>query len=308
MIGRLRRLWHSRDWMLIPLGLLVILSVGWWLLDRQRSPDDDGPAYRTDWAVAKGDASRGPTIGMALSPAGFGTVTSAPPVLAPMAPEHSRATGEGGVAADVAPFVRAWPRDVRISWPGDGLMVCTAEGPPSYSGKLVLIDGCLRFQREGAAAPGPLVVLRGVSLARDADNYLAVGAPDAPAEYQLRVGEPDGVFAGVGCSMDGPVPAPPELARQCGVGDMIRPGIVKRRPVCSAAYLERRRELQRQERETLARLRRDRQACIARTGKEAGCPPDVIPSNMELFNPPCRMPAGADQASHGSSRQPKPSR
>ena len=197
------------------------------------------------------------------------------------------------VAGDVARFVRAWPRQVRLDPPPDGMTVCTLEGLPRYTGKLVLVDGCLRFQPKNSASPGPLVLTGAIRLSRDAENYLSVGSADAPPEYRLRVGERGGVFIGVGCSMDAPVPAPPQLAKQCGANEMIRRGTIKSEPVCSAAYLERRRKLQRQERQTGARLRADRDACIRRTGAERGCPPAAIPASPELFDPPCRLPAGA---------------
>lgn len=305
----LRRLWHSRDWMLIPLGAIILVSLGWWLIGHAIIPESDGPRWRTDWTIEPGEADAGPTVGMTLSAAGYGTVTQAPPVEAAMAPDDGGGSRQSpDVAPDVARFLRAWPREVRLDRPPGGELVCTLEGPAHYAGKLVLVDGCLRFQAADARSPGPLVLAGATGLFRDEENYLSLGAPAAPREYRLRVGEPGGVLIGVGCSMDGPVPAPRALAEQCGVGQMIRLGTIKRKPVCSSAYLERRRQLQRQEQETTARLRRERAACVARTGAPAGCPPDVIPANMELFDPPCRLPVGADQASQGSSTQPNPSR
>ena len=293
-MARLGRLWQSRDWMLVPLGALVLMSAAWSVLDLGAPARIDPPRYRTDWAVPPGDANAGPTVGMTLSEEGYGTVIDAPAVEAPMASvEVGGSVRMPAVATDVARFLRAWPRQVRLDRPPDGMTVCTLEGLPRYAGKLVLVDGCLRFQPENAAAPGPLVLAGAIVLSRDTENYLSVGSPDAPPEYRLRVGERGGVFVGVGCSMDAPVPAPPELARQCGADEMIRLGTIKREPVCSDAYLERRRELQRQERETGARLRRDRDACAQRTGTETGCPPAAFPANPELFDPPCRLPAGS---------------
>jgi hypothetical protein len=291
----LRRLWQGRDWMLIPLGALVLMAAGWSLIDLGAgAASDEPPRYRTDWAVSPGDANAGPTVGMTLSEDGYGTVTDAPAVEAPMASAEARGSVPVPmVASDVARFVRAWPRQVRLNPPADGMTVCTLEGQPRYAGRLVLIDGCLRFQPANSASPGPLVLAGGAGLSRDADNYLAIGSPDAPPEYRLRVGEPDGVFIGIGCSMDAPVPAPPELARQCGVGEMVRLGTIKRKPVCSRPYLERRRELQRQERETTARLRRDRDACVQGGGTATKCPPAAFPADPELFDPPCRLPAAA---------------
>lgn len=291
----LRRVWQSRDWMLIPLGALVLSWAGWWLVHHLLGADGSrAPHYRTVWAVAPGDADAAPTVGMMLSAEGNGTVTHAPSVVAPMASADARGSVPvPAVARDVARFVRAWPRQVRLDPPSEGMTVCTLEGLPRYAGKLVLVDGCLRFQPKNSASPGRLVLAGAISLSRDAENYLSVGSPDAPLEYQLRVGEPDGVFIGVGCSMDAPVPAPPELAKQCGADEMIRLSTIKRKPVCSPTYLERRRDLQRRERQTAARLRRDRDLCVQRTGTETGCPPAAFPASPELFDPPCRLPAGS---------------
>lgn len=289
-----RRLWHSRDWMLIPLGLTVLSAFGWWLLDGRTDAVPNGPSLRTDWAVEPGDEKAPPTVGMAISADGYGTVTDAPRVDAEMvADEGGRTPPASAVAPDVARFIRAWPRKIRLDAPPTGELVCTLEGPARYVGRLVLIDGCLRFQPDNASSPGPLVLAGAAGLFRDERNYLSLGAADASPEYQLRVGEPDGVFVGVGCSMDGPVPAPRDLAEQCGVRQMIQLGTVKRKPACFPAYLERRRQLQRQELAARVRLRRERAACVARRGTTAGCPPDVVPANLELFDPPCRLPPGA---------------
>ncbi len=179
------------------------------------------------------------------------------------------------------------------------------EGQPHYPGRIVLVDGCLRFQDAGTTEPGPLVL--GIpSVHRDKEGYLAVGLRDAGPEFEIRVGEPDGVFAGVGCSMDRPVPAPPEVAQVCGVETMRRLGTIKRKRLCTAgelAQLERERE---NHAKSQKRLRQATAACLARGTPERGCPPPIAPPPPTLFAPDCLIKP--PQSSHGSSTQPKPSR
>lgn len=294
MLNGLRRLWRSRDWMLIPLAAIAILAAAWWVITEVLLSRAETRTYHIDWQVDPGDRAAGPTTGMVVEESGYGTVMDVPTVQAPMTGDEGGGPfSEPSIAPDVARFVRALPREVRTDPAPAGPIVCTLEGLPRYAGRLVLVDGCLRFHHDGEATPGPLV-LAPVSLARDKENYLAVGPTDAPPEYRLRVGEPGGVFLGVGCSRDGPVPAPEDLARQCGVDRMIRLGTIKRKPLCSPAYLNRRDLLRREERETAGRLQRAHDACVARTGSQQECPPAAFPPNIELFDPPCRLPPGTD--------------
>ena len=96
-----------------------------------------------------------PTVGMRLEPSGFGTVTDAPRVLAERAPPGSMIGQTSGdtIAPDVARFLRGVPRERWENVPEKRITVCTLEGPPSYSGRIVLSDGCLRFRDEGSDRP-----------------------------------------------------------------------------------------------------------------------------------------------------------
>lgn len=167
--------------------------------------------------------------------------------------------------------------------------MCTLEGPPHYQGRVVLVDGCLRFHEEGSAKPGPLVL--GIpSVHRDAQNYLAIGLRSASPEFEIRVGEPGGVFIGVGCSMDNPVPAPPKLARACGVTEMRRLAVIKRERLCSESELEAP-DRKRAEMDAMQnRLRADHDRCVAGGTPANACPPPVAPQPVELFRPDCRIP------------------
>ena len=244
-----------------------------------------------------------PTVGMRLEPSGYGTVTNAPSVVAERDPPGSMLgfISSNTIAPDVARFLRGVPREWWESVPQKRITVCTLEGPPSYSGRIVLIDGCLRFQDEGSEKPGPLVL--GIpSVHRDSAGYLAVGMRNGGDEYEIRVGEPEGVFLGVGCSKDHPVQAPPDVARACGVDTLRRLGTIKRKPICSA---EDRAQIERYRRES--GLTADQNEAAKRACREAGTPERLCLPPMPPIPPPpnlsdCRLEP--PQSSQGSSTQP----
>lgn len=292
LLRSLHKLWLSRDWLLIPLGALVLLGGLGWLASRLFAPESSWPPrFETAWGIDKGSAKAAIPPGMTLSNEGFGTIAEAPALRPQMAPAGSQPEPLAGppVAPDVARFLRAWPRLRRANPPNDGVAICTLEGIPVYRGRLVLVDGCLRYQREGEPSPGPLAVLSHSAIFRDEQGYLTVGLPEGPAEYRLRVGEA-GTMRGNGCSQDALLPAPPDLAKACGVREMIRFSGVGRKPVCSAEYLAQLETLRQQERETLDRLKREREACIARGTPGEACPPGVAPTHPELADPACYLP------------------
>lgn len=280
--------------------ILYFVPNAWWRGDFDYEP----PRRIVEWVSGGEESGAGPTEGMTVGPDGFGTVTEAPAILARKAPEGAPDgfRPENPIAPDVARFIRTVPRERLLNAPKDGMRVCDAEGPPHYQGRLVLVNGCLRFEDEGSAEPGPLVL--GIpSVHRDAGNYLAVGLRDAAPEYELRVGESGGVFIGVGCSMDDPVPAPPELARMCDVSEMRRIGTIKRERLCTDAELEELARMRGEFEATQARLAAEHDSCVAQGITANACPPPVAPPPMNLYYPGCRIPDAA-QPSHGSSTQP----
>ncbi len=244
-----------------------------------------------------------PTVGMRLEPSGYGTVTDAPSVVAERDPPGSMLglTSGNTIAPDVARFLRGVPRERWENVPEKRITVCTLEGPPVYPGRIVLIDGCLRFQDEGSEKPGPLVL--GIpSVHRDSAGHLAVGMRNGGDEYEIRVGEPEGEFLGVGCSKDRPVQAPPEVARACGVDTLRRLGTIKRKPICSA---EDRAQIERYRRES--GLTAEQNEAAKRACREAGTPERLCPPSMPPIPPPpnlsdCRLEP--PQSSQGSSTQP----
>ena len=244
-----------------------------------------------------------PTVGMRLEPSGYGTVTDAPSVVAERDPPGSMLglTSGNTIAPDVARFLRGVPRERWENVPEKRITVCTLEGPPVYPGRIVLIDGCLRFQDEGSEKPGPLVL--GIpSVHRDSAGHLAVGMRNGGDEYEIRVGEPEGEFLGVGCSKDYPVQAPPDVARACGVDRLRRLGTLKRKPICST---EDRAQIERYRRES--GLTAERNEAAKRACREAGTPERLCPPPMPPIPPPpnlsdCRLES--PQSSQGSSTQP----
>ena len=244
-----------------------------------------------------------PTVGMRLEPSGFGTVTDAPRVLAERAPPGSMIGQTSGdtIAPDVARFLRGVPRERWENVPEKRITVCTLEGPPSYSGRIVLIDGCLRFQDARSDRPGPLVL--GIpSVHRDRAGYLAVGMRNGGEEYEMRVGEPEGVFLAVGCSKDQPIQAPPDVARACGVDTMRRLQTIKRRPICSAEDRAQIEQYRRESGLTAELNEAAKHACREQRTPERLCPPPMPPIPPPPNLSDCRIEP--PQSSQGSSTQP----
>jgi hypothetical protein len=204
----------------------------------------------------------------------------------------------------VGRYVRGIPQERWENRDADAMTICTLEGPPVYSGRIVLVDGCLRFQDEGSDKPGPLVL--GIqSVHRDAEGYLAVGLRDAVPEFEIRVGEPQGQFVGVGCSMDRPVPAPPRIARACGVTEMRWLATITRKRLCSAEERARIERYRRESRLTARQSEAASRACRDLGTPDRQCPPP-IPESPPMPPPPnlfdCRLEP--PQSSQGSSTQP----
>lgn len=278
--------------------IIYFVPERWW-----RGEFGPPPRLVTELVRPAASSDAPPTLGMTVEPSGYSTVTSAPFLLAEAGPAGrvARHVPPRPIAAEVGRYLRGIPRQRWENRDRDAVTFCTLEGPPVYRGRIVLIDGCLRFQDAGADRPGPLVL--GIpSVHRDAQGYLAVGLRDAAPKFEIRVGEPEGEFGGVGCSMDRPVPAPPEIARTCGVDTMRRLGTIKRRPICSA---EDRARIERYRRES--GLTAERNEVAKRACREAGTPERLCPPPMPPMPPPpnlseCRLEA--PQSSQGSSTQP----
>ena len=266
--------------------LLYFIPPNWWRGDFR---DPDAPTTELRWVVGLGDDDSRPTVGMTLGKDGYGTVLDAPVLTVTRTGERGGYYPESPVAADVARFIRAIPREMLVDPSHERITTCTLEGPPSYTGKVVLVDGCPRFQDEGSDTPGPLVL--GIThIHRDAQGYLALGLLDSSPEFEIRFGEPNGVFIGVGCSRDGPVQAPPELANACKVDTMRRFAVMKRKPICNAGDRERIAAAGAQHDATQAQLRAGHEACIARGTPSQQCPPPVAPPPYDLHNPDCVQP------------------
>ena len=292
---------RHRNGQVSPVALILLFTLlslpfvaYFWPNGRAASPESPS-RYTLVWDVPPGETDAPPTRGMVLDENGYASVDEAPQVL-PVETWGSGTLGfvpDGLATRDVARFLRALPRERSVGPPGDRVATCTLEGEARYEGRIILEKGCLRLQRAGESRPGP-IVLGYFGVFRDEEGYLAVGASDGRPEAALRVGEPEAVLGGVGCSKDAPVPAPPELARLCGADTLVRLGTIRRMAICSE---ERIAELERRASEYRIvdkRMRRERAACLAADGRGAPCPPGAVPM------PPtdswgCRMPAGAAQ-------------
>ena len=291
---------RRRNGQISPVALLLLFAlvslpfVAWLWPDRHAGPTAaGGPRHELIWDVPAGSADAPPTRGMTIGEDGFASVTDAPQLLA------VETWGSGTIGfvpdsmatRDVARFLRALPRERLVGAHGDRVTTCTLEGEARYEGRIVLEKGCLRLQHAGAPRPGP-IVLGYFGVFRDDEGYLAVGATDGRPEGALRVGEPEAVLGGVGCSNDAPVPAPPELARICGADTLVRLGTIRRLAICSQERVELLERRARDYRIIDDRMRRERAACIASGRSGTTCPPGAAPM------PPtdtwgCRMPDGA---------------
>lgn len=259
------------------------------------------PLYRVIDVSPGASTGDAPTAGMTVSSAGFGTVTEAPALigissdLPPPTPTDTRP------ATDVAGFVAAWARLERNPAAPDLPRTCTLEGTGPARGRVTLRDGSLKVAF-GDQSERPLLPLN-ARMFRDPQGYLALGAPDRPDEYSVRVGEPDATILVASCPVPDTVVPPSAYAQRCGSEPMVVAAQVGRRPVCSARFLAERARMEREEAATAVRIKGEADACKAEERK--ACPPDVIPRMPPLTdeNAPCRLPAGY-RSSQGSSTQP----
>lgn len=269
---------------LIALGSapLLLWGAGWW--QAREAEDERADRDRVAVQAGRSGGSATPTRAMTIGPSGFGTVVAAPETVA--REEGLTLDRSETLAHSVAALVRAVPIPVPEGGRNGQPRICTLEGPPVWRGRLVLIDGCLRIHEEGAAQAGPLL-LASVSLYRDSEDYLTASIDAGLARHEIRVGAPNTRFTGVGCSMDRPVPAPPALAKACGVTEMRRVGAMERRRYCSREDLAQRQRMAREQAETAARLKAARAACLARGNPASSCPPDIAPTPPELTYTGC---------------------
>jgi len=286
----LRPLWHSRDWMLIPLGALAIVAVvafaavqaGWLEPDSGYRP----PRFEillADLSHARADS--GPTAGMRFVASIRGTVTEAPPVRAAMVDPRVAPGSNGGLAhEDVARFLRAWPM-ARLLDPGEGPDVSTLELRPEHfatGGRLILREGCLRIVKQGWNEERLAVPFGLIDLFRDPQGYLAIGAFDGSEETRLRIGEPGGLIQ-VTPVKDEQLDGVAGLRALCGEAPIVLLQSVKRLPDCSPEYLAAEEERQRPLREAARRQNDAAAACLReRAARPAGpgtppCPPGLPP-------------------------------
>lgn len=308
MIGRLQRLWHSRDWMLIPLGALTVITAvafvgvqgGWFKADSGYRPARF-ELVLTDLSHA---ADSEPTVGMRFVASIHGTVTEAPTVRPPMVDLRIAPGSNSGLAhADVARFLRAWPL-ARLLDPGKLPEVSTLDLRPEHfatGGRLILRDGCLRIVKQGWEGERLVVPLWGVDLFRDPQNYLAIGAFEGAEETRLRIGEPGGLIQ-VSPVRDEQLESVGELRKLCGDAPIVLLQSAKRLPDCSPDYLAAEEERQRPVREAAERQNAAAEAC--RRQRESappgpatppcppGPPPPQPPSSLEpIDGGVCRHPA-----------------
>jgi hypothetical protein len=228
---------------------------------------------------------------MRLGKNGFGSIEVAPVALVePGAGPRFSAPTVPLVASDVARFVRIG--QTHVGNPGADLSqprVCTMEAPAQYRGRIVLVDGCLRLRSNAPdLADAPVVEFAsGLRLFRDSAGYLSLGDPLSPPAQQLRVGEPEGLIGGLGCSMDGPFAAEPDVARACGVRRAVRIASVGRVPVCTPALLAGRRRAEAEQARTQRTVAAAADRCAAQ-GRSA-CPPRVAPPAPPDAGLACRM-------------------
>ncbi len=286
-----------RESAISPLALLLLaamLSLPFVLYLTWGHDAPDPVQYKTH-TVPSVPGIGGPTIGMTVEPSGYGTVTKAPIELVPMdePAEPMASPPEASIARDVASFIRGLP-DLKVTGgpkPGpDGTILCTSEAPPVWRGRIELVDGCLLLRDERMVEPVSLVMLPAPAIFRAKDGYLSVASMPYGRQDTLRVGEPEGVFTGQGCSRPNFLPAPPQLAKACGVERVVNLSRIERRPVCSEAELARLARLRQQHAQTAFRIRAQHDRCVAGGTAPANCPPPVIPQPIELYEPGCRLP------------------
>ncbi|WP_162935693.1 hypothetical protein [Tsuneonella amylolytica] len=238
---------------------------------------------------------------MTLSARGYGTVTDAPAVVVSTEETPPAPIADTRPAADVAAFVSAWAVLERNIAVPDRPLICTLEGTGPARGRVILREGCLKVAFAGGPEQ-PLLPLN-ARLFRDADGFLALGAPDRAADRSVRVGEPDASILVASCPLPDTVAPPRSYAKTCGTAPMVVAALVGRRPLCSDRILEERERMEREEEITARRIKAEADACKA-AGRKA-CPPGVIPRLPPLTDDTaaCRLPAGY-RSSQGSSTQP----
>jgi hypothetical protein len=248
------------------------------------------PRYLVESLTPRVAGAAPPTKGMTVSRAGFGTVLSAPRLVVAMADRPPPPT-DAAVGEDVARWVRSWVRIVpNPAIDPSAPQMCAWEGG-ARRGRIILRDGCLRFQANNGSA-GAALLPTNATLFRDKEGYLAIGDPMGPRQFQVRIGEPDAIVATGSCTFPDTVAPPPAHRKACGADAMLVATTIERRPVCSAAYLAERARIEREEQATAARVKAEADACHA-SGRKT-CPPGVIPRSPPLTDEsaPCRLPAG----------------
>ena len=318
-----------------PTAILLLLAIAtlpiWlFLWPREGFPDGGWERRPPTYALMLDDLSyaatdSAPTVGMSLVASRYGTITRAPFVRAEMVdPRIAEGKADGMVAADVARFVKAWPRASLVD-PGRQGELTTLGSMIDYGAGayLTLRDGCLhavspfeqkRFLIVGAWPP---------SVFRDPENYLAIGRQGGAAEYRLRIGERGGVIL-MNPIDDAQLDGVAALRKLCGKDPIALLSQAKRLPDCPQAILDAEAERRRIEQAAYDRAVEDNAACIAnyerRQREERGRngpvtpPPSCYPippsPREEMAFGTCRPPdapverPSPPQLSYGSSRQP----
>lgn len=317
MIRALRRLWHSRDWMLIPLGALVILVAAIFAMSRAGWFDEDSGYRAPRFALGLADLSYAepdsePTEGMRFGASIYGTVTETPALRAPMIdPRVGPGAFSGLVHEDVARFVRAWPQALLLDQGVPPLTSHLALQPEDFAtgGRLILREGCLRIIKQGWEEERLVVPLDLIDLFRDPENYLAIGAYDGPAETRLRIGEPGGLVRVIPV-LDSQLEGAAEFREKCGGAPIVLLASAKRVPDCSGDYLAAEEERQRRSRADYERAAEEarQRAAACQAEREAGsaagqrggmpCPPAVVPAPPPPMPPPPPDTGGSDVCRH----------
>lgn len=259
------------------------------------------PLYSVVDVPPGASTSDGPTVGMIQSISGYGTVATAPALAGVSSDLPPPPPTDTLPAPDVAGFIAAWARLERNPAAPDRVFTCNLMETAPGRGRVTLREGCLKVTF-GDGPERPLLPLN-ARLFRDPQGYLALGSPDRPDEYSVRVGEPDASILVASCPVPDTVAPPPAYAKRCGSEPMVVAAQVGRRPVCSARFLAERARMEREEAATATRIKAEADACKA-SGRNS-CAPDVIPRMPPITdgNAPCRLPAGY-RSSQRSSTQP----
>ena len=290
--------WRGKPGQIAPVALLLLIAFAalpfiLYFISRPTEAPSAEPVVVGARDHDRGQEQASPSVGMTVGESGFGTVTEAPLKLVEMDQNMTtRASDRPTIEPAIARFLRPLPViETGGPKPGpDGTVMCTMEGPAIWRGHLELRDGCLLLVEEGGGES--LLMLPTYAVSRDAEGYLSVGSPPFTPENTLRVGEREGRFTGKGCSQPSYLPAPPALAKTCGVDRVVNVARLGRMPICSDAELQRIEHARREYRETSARIRAEHDRCVA-SGKRADrCPPPMIPYPVELDAPACRDPEG----------------